>query len=98
MRDNLLGFSPDDGTQLFKFKWRARKLESVNASSPVVFENRIYLGESYQKGGVVLEVSKAWEPEVVWSDDGKRDKSLAPHWNTPVLREGFLYGCSGHVL
>ena len=95
MRDSLLAFNPDDGKQLFSFSWRARKLESVNASTPVVFENKIYIGESYQKGGVVLAVSPDWETEVVWSDDGKRDQSLAPHWNTPVLHEGFLYGCSG---
>ena len=95
MRDHLLAFDPDDGKQLFKFKWRARKLESVNASTPVAFENKIYIGESYRKGGVVLEISQTWEPKIVWTDDGKRKQSMAPHWNTPVLREGFLYGCSG---
>ena len=95
MRDHLLGLKPASGEQLFQFKWRARKLESVNASTPVVLENKIYLGESYQKGGVVLSVSETWETEIVWSDDRKRNQSLAPHWNTPVLHEGFLYGCSG---
>ena len=95
MRGHLLAMRPSDGELLFKFKWRARKLESVNASTPVVSENKIYLGESYQKGGVVLEVSETWQPKILWSDDGKRDQSLAPHWNTPVLQEGFLYGCSG---
>ena len=95
MRDHLFGFNPDDGTELFKFKWRARKLESVNASTPVVSSNRIYIGESYKKGGVVLEIGKDWKTKVLWSDDGKRDQSLAPHWNTPVLRDGFLYGCDG---
>jgi len=95
MRDNLLAFRPDDGKQLFEFKWRARKLESVNASTPVTYENKIYIGESYQKGGVVLEVSKDWQTNILWSDDGRRNKSLAPHWNTPVLHDGFLYGSSG---
>ena len=95
MRDHLFGFNPDDGTELFKFKWRARKLESVNASTPIASGNRIYIGESYKKGGVVLDVGKDWKLKILWSDDGKRDKSLAPHWNTPVLRDGFLYGCDG---
>ena len=95
MRAHLFAFDPKDGNELFKFRWRARKLESVNASTPVVFENRIYIGESYQKGGVVLEVDNNWSTKIVWSDDGKRDKSLAPHWNTPVLHNGFLYGCDG---
>ena len=95
MREKLWGLRPSDGTPLFDFKWRARKLESVNASTPIAFENKIYLGESYQKGGVVLEISESWEPSIIWTDDGKRDKSLAPHWNTPVLHDGFLYGCNG---
>ena len=95
MRDHLFGFNPDDGTELFKFKWRARKLESVNASTPIVSGNRIYIGESYKKGGVVLDVGNDWQLKTLWSDDGKRDKSLAPHWNTPVLKDGFLYGCDG---
>lgn len=95
MRESLIGFDPNDGSELFKFKYRARKLESVNASTPIVLANRIYLGESYKNGGVVLEVDKDWQTKVIWSDKGKRNKSLAPHWNTPVLHEGFLYGCDG---
>ena len=98
MRESLLGFRPDDGELLFSFKWRARKLESVNASTPVVSDNRIFIGETYQKGGVLLEVDESWATKVVWSDDGKRDQSMAPHWNTPVLHEGFLYGCHGEGL
>ncbi len=98
MRENLLGFRPQDGSLLFSFKWRARKLESVNASTPVVSGNRIFIGETYQKGGVLLEVNKSWDTKIVWSDDGKRDKSMAPHWNTPVLHDGFLYGCDGERL
>ncbi|QEG23464.1 PQQ-binding-like beta-propeller repeat protein [Mariniblastus fucicola] len=95
MREKLIAFQPQDGKLLFEFKWRARKLESVNASTPVVSGNRIFIGESYQKGGVLLEVDSDWNTKVVWSDDGKRNKSLAPHWNTPVLHDGFLYGCNG---
>lgn len=95
MREHLFAFDPNDGTVLFKFRWRARKLESVNASTPVVSGNRIYIGESYQKGGVVIDVDQQWQTKILWSDDGKRKKSLAPHWNTPVLHDGFLYGCNG---
>jgi outer membrane protein assembly factor BamB len=98
MRESLLGFRPDDGELLFSFKWRARKLESVNASTPVVSGNKIFIGETYQKGGVLLEVDDQWKTKVIWTDDGKRDKAMAPHWNTPVLHEGFLYGCDGERL
>jgi outer membrane protein assembly factor BamB len=98
MRESLLGFRPADGELLFSFKWRARKLESVNASTPVVLGNRIFIGETYQKGGVLIEVDDQWKTNVVWTDDSKRDKAMAPHWNTPVLYDGFLYGCDGERL
>lgn len=98
MRERLLAFRPKNGQLLFSKKWRARKLESVNASTPVVSGNRIYIGETYQKGGVVFEVDDAWQTKVLWTDDGKRNQSMAPHWNTPVLHDGYLYGCDGERL
>ena len=98
MRDSLLAFRPDNGELLFSKKWRARKLESVNASTPVVSDNKVYIGESYQKGGVVFEINESWQTKDLWSDDGKRNQSMAPHWNTPVLYEGHLYGCDGERL
>lgn len=106
MREKLIGFEPNTGDVQFEFPWRSRILESVNASTPVVDGNRIFLGECYGPGGVLLDIRaekdesdpatpKPWTCEVVWSDKSKRKQSLAPHWNTPVLHEGFLYGCTG---
>ena len=103
LRESLIGFRPGDGEVLFKFRWRARKLESVNASTPVVDGNKIFLSESYGPGGVQLAVDAAadkenktaWSVKEVWSDKGRREKSIAAHWSTPVLHDGFLFGCSG---
>ena len=103
MREKLICFRPADGEILFTFPWRSRILESVNASTPVVDGNQIFLGECYGPGGVLIEItakpdpegSTPWNCEIVWSDKSKRDQSLAPHWNTPVLHDGYLYGCSG---
>jgi outer membrane protein assembly factor BamB len=103
MRESLIGFRPANGQIMFKFPWRARKLESVNASTPVVFGNQVFIGECYEKGGVLLDIMNspdaenelAWTAKPAWSDNGKRDKSMAPHWNTPVIFDGHLYGCSG---
>lgn len=103
LRESLIGFRPDDGKILFEFPWRAKKLESVNASTPVVVGNRIFLGECYEMGGVMLDIKKvadserklAWTAESLWEDTAKREKSMATHWNTPVVHRGNLYGCSG---
>jgi outer membrane protein assembly factor BamB len=95
-RSGLVGFEPSSGKVDFQFPWRARILESVNASTPVVVGNRVLISETYGPGGVLLEVAQGKQPRVVWSDESRRrDKSLQTHWNTPVYHEGYVYASSG---
>lgn len=94
-REKLLGFDPSSGKLDFEFAWRARTLESVNASVPVVFDDRVFISETYGPGSCVLKVSPG-KSEIVWQDDlRKREKAMQTHWNTAVYHEGFLYGSSG---
>ncbi len=93
-RGAALGIDPNDGRVKFEFPWRAKKLESVNAMTPVVDGSRFLLSECYELGSVFVEVQEN-QCNVVWSDRGQRKKSLAAHWGTPVLHDGYLYGCSG---
>jgi outer membrane protein assembly factor BamB len=93
-RGGLVGFEPTTGRQTFYFPWRARLLESVNASSPVIMDDRVFVTECYGPGGVLVQNISAGAPEVVWSDKDKgRQQSLASHWATPIYHEGYLYGC-----
>ena len=95
-RSGLLGVDAEKGDRLFEFPWRARKLESVNAASPVVLGDEVFITESYEVGGCKLKLSLAEKPRVLWSDQAKtRERILASHWMTPVLVDGYLYGCSG---
>ncbi|MCA9173922.1 MAG: PQQ-like beta-propeller repeat protein [Planctomycetales bacterium] len=95
-RGGLLGFDPRKGTQDFRFAWRAKILESVNASTPIVQGSQVLISETYGPGAALLKVAATSDPEVVWKDDEKgRDKSLQTHWNTPVYHEGHVYACSG---
>lgn len=93
-RGGLIGFDPRSGTVDFRYPWRARMLESVNASCPVVVGNRVFISECYAIGSALLQVSPG-KYEVVWEDGRRRDKSLELHWNTAVYHEGYLYGSSG---
>ena len=94
-RGGLVGFDPANGQVDFQYPWRARMLESVNASTPVVVGNEVFISEAYQVGSSLLSVQPG-SCEVVWRDDPRRrDKSLATHWNTPIFVDGYLYGCSG---
>jgi outer membrane protein assembly factor BamB len=95
-RSGLVGFDPQSGTGLFRYPWRARIEESVNASNPVVVGDRVLLTECYGPGAVCLDL-KGGQPKVVWSDADKDrfDKSLQCHWNTPIHVDGYVYGSSG---
>jgi hypothetical protein len=95
-RDALLVFDPADGGVAFRWPFRARKVYSVNAANPVVVGDRIFVTESYELGGALLEVAPDLASvEVVWRDPPRRNQAMATHWMTPVHHRGFLYGSSG---
>lgn len=94
-RRGLLGFDPVAGTSDFHYPWRAKILESVNASSPVVVGDQVFISECYGVGSSLLKVRPGGY-DVVWSDaDHGRDKSLMTHWNTPIHHQGYIYASSG---
>ena len=94
-RGGLVGFEPATGKVDFEYPWRAVMLESVNAAMPVVVGDEVFISETYGVGSTLLKVAPG-KHEVVWSDDAKkRAKAMQTHWNTPVYRDGYLYGSSG---
>jgi len=94
-RGGLIGFEPTTGKQDFFFPWRSRILESVNAATPVVVGNKIFISETYGPGSALLEVNKG-AIKVLWDDETRgRDKAMLAHWNTPIHVDGFIYGSSG---
>lgn len=94
-RGGLLGFDPASGKLDFHFPWRSDKLESVNASTPVVVGNRVLISETYGPGSALLAV-RPGACDVAWSDaERRRDKSLQCHWNTPVYHAGYVYASNG---
>ncbi len=86
----LLCLDPRNGALDFRFPWRSKKAESVNASNPVVVGSRIFVSASYGAGGVQVEVGKDFSCKKVW-----RTEHFGAHWNTPIYRNGFLYGFDG---
>jgi outer membrane protein assembly factor BamB len=95
-RGGLMAIDPAKGEALAHFPWRARLLESVNASSSVVVNNEVFISETYELGSALVRFTGSAFEEV-WSDRGRRrDRTMALHWNTPIEHEGFLYGSSGY--
>lgn len=94
-RGGLVGFEPSTGKVDFRYPWRSKLLESVNASTPVVVNDQVFISETYGPGSSLLRV-RPGAYEVIWRDDpGRREKALQAHWNTPIYHAGYLYGCSG---
>ena len=94
-RGGLLAFEPQSGAIDFHYAWRSQKLESVNASGPVVVGDEVFISETYGPGSSLLRV-RPGDYEIVWRDElRRRKKSLQAHWNTPIHHAGYLYGCSG---
>ena len=87
----LLCLDPANGEIFDAYPWRAGKFESVNASTPVLAgENRVFISECYEIGGVLLELT----PELKWKEVWKAP-GFNLHWMTPIVHGGDLYGFLG---
>ena len=53
--------------------------------TPVIDGDTIFISESYGPGSLLLQ-NAGDKPEVIWSDEKRRDKSFEIHWNTPADR------------
>ena len=95
-RGGLIGFDPATGKVDFHYPWRAKILESVNASNPVVVGDKVFISETYGPGSALLKV-KPGGYEEVWTDaeQGRATRAMQCHWMTPIYVDGYLYGCSG---
>jgi outer membrane protein assembly factor BamB len=86
----LLCINPADGGIDFRFPWRSRKFESVNAANPVVIGDRVFVTASYQTGGALICIKSDFSHDRVWTTD-----ELGAHFNTPIHKAGYLYGFDG---
>jgi outer membrane protein assembly factor BamB len=95
-RGGLIGFDPKTGKQDFRFPWRAKVEESVNASNPVVVGDKVLITECYGPGSALLKIAPG-KAEPIWTDADKdrEDRALECHWNTPIHVDGYVYASSG---
>jgi outer membrane protein assembly factor BamB len=89
-RQGLLALTPEKGEVRYERLWRPRINESVNAATPIVSGNQIFLSTSYNTGAILLEAGSGKLKEI-WSGD----ESLSCHFNTPVLVKDHLFGIDG---
>jgi len=86
----LLCLDPASGRVDFEFSWRSKSFESVNAATPVVIGDTVFISASYDTGSALLKVLPEGGQELVWTS-----KDIGLHFNTPVFIDGHFYGPDG---
>ena len=79
-----------NGNVQFQRAWRSRTQASVNAASPLVVDDLIFVSATYETGAAVLRVEGNRLVELWSSDD-----ALSNHYATSVYHDGYLYGFHG---
>jgi len=91
-RQGLVSLNPTNGEVNFSFWFRSRANDSVNAMTPVVSGDLIFISAAYYKvGSVLLRV----RPDGKGIDEVWRSTVLEVHWNTPILNDGSLFAFTG---
>lgn len=88
-RLSLLGIDPAKGEVLFTTRF-GQTGPTVNAATPIAVGKRFFVTASYNLGCRLVDVSGA-EPQDVWSSE----RTLSSQYATPILHDGYLYGCDG---
>lgn len=86
----LLSIDPANGAVDFSFPWRSKSYESVNAASPVVAGNQVFVSASYKTGGALLSIGADLKPTVAWTS-----AEIGTHFNTAIEKDGYLYAFDG---
>ena len=86
----LLSINPENGNIDFRFPWRSKTYESVNASCPVIIDNQVFVSASYKTGSALLNINPDFTHTVAWET-----KEVGLHFNTAIHKDGYLYGFDG---
>lgn len=87
-REGFLALDPTDGSEIHRRPFRARIDASVNAATPLVFGDEVFLSASYNTGALLLDGNG-------WKEIWKSDDVLSNHYNTSVKVGDHLYGIHG---
>lgn len=108
MRQGLVSLDPRTGVVNFSRWFCSTVNESVNAASPVVADDLVFISAAYYRvGSVLLRVQPDGKSfEEVWRSPRERRETdpttgnvvppvLEVHWSTPLYHDGYLYALSG---
>lgn len=81
---------PTDGAEHFRKKWRARYAASVNAATPLIIGDKVFVSASYETGALLLRMQKNGADILYEKEEG-----MSNHYNTCLYHDGCLYGFDG---
>jgi outer membrane protein assembly factor BamB len=87
--DALVGLNSANGQELWRYPWQTKY--DVNAPTPIVSDNKIFITSGYDTGCALLQVRPGKVTEI-W-----RNKNLRSQLASPVLVQGYIYGIDGNV-
>ncbi len=88
-RYQALAILPETGDVRFRIPF-GRRGPTVNAATPLVLDNRLFLTSSYGVGCALVDIGSP-VPAVAWTTDNL----LSCHYNTPIHVNGHLFGVHG---
>ena len=89
-RNGLVGLDPASGHVRFERRWRSRLRASVNAATPLVDDDVVFVSATYGVGASALRVNGT-ALEELWSSD----EVMSNHYSTGVIHDGYVYGYHG---
>ena len=89
-RNGLVAVDPATGSVRFQLRKRSRLGASVNAATPLIIDDLIFLSATYGTGAVTLRVNGN-ELTPLWASDDV----MSNHYATSVYHDGYLYGYHG---
>ena len=95
--DNLVGLDPETGHVYWKIPFAVKM--AMGISTPVFFDNQIFVSCFYSGSLLVKLNQKEMTAEKVWGRVGKSERETdALHCviNTPVIKDGFIYGVDSY--
>ncbi len=89
-KSGLHSIDPATGTERWFIFFRSRAYESVNAATPGIAGDRVFVSASYRTGGLLLKILPGGGYEELW-----RSPALSTHWSTSLCLDGCLIGFDG---
>lgn len=90
IKQDVIAVKIKDGKELWRFPWKTQY--DVNAASPILNGNKVFISSGYNRGAGVFDVSEK-PPKKIWEN-----KNLRTHMSTAILWKDHLYGIDENQL